>query len=70
MEMYKQCKLEQAGSYTTAWISVRGAKLNASVEVPELGGFWNVLEVYPTALDAKTLREHQKLNRNSLPSIS
>jgi hypothetical protein len=66
---YKQCKLSQNGSITTAWIPERGAKVNASVEVPDLGGFWNVLEVYSAEMDAATLREHQRLNRNSLTSI-
>lgn len=70
MDNYKQCKLTQGGNITTAWIPERGAKLNASVEIPDLGGFWSVLEVYPTVMDGKTLREHQRLNRNSLSSVA
>jgi hypothetical protein len=66
-----QCKLKQGTANQQAWIEERGAKQGASVEVPELGGFWEVIHVFgEVVLTKDKLREQQKLNRNSLPSIA
>lgn len=43
---YQQCQLQKGNEVVKAWIPERGAKLNAEVEIPELGGFWTVKEVY------------------------
>ena len=67
---YKQCKLLQDGNIQHAWIPVKGARVGASVEVPDLGGFWEVTDVYGCEIDGVVLKEKQRMNRNSLPSIA
>lgn len=66
---YKMCSLQQGDAHTTCWIPVRGAIKGASVEIPDLGGFWNVLSVGTHILTKEDLREKERMNRGSLPSI-
>lgn len=69
MTLYRQCELRQGSQVTMGWIEDRGARLQARVEMPDLGGFWRVAKVYNTYLTAAELREKQKRDRNCLPSV-
>ena len=66
---YFQCRLSQGTRRTIGWIEERGAKLGASVELPDLGGFWHVTKVSAFGIEAKALREKQSRDRNCLPSL-
>ena len=65
---YYQCRLRRGDSETTAWIPARGAYVGKSVELLPSREFWEVVEV-GNSLPEDMLREQQKLNRHSLPSI-
>lgn len=70
--LMKQCKLTNQDSEMVAWIDQKGAKVGALVELKgfeENRKFWKVNEVYNPAIDAETLAEKQRMNRNSLTSI-
>lgn len=67
--MYRQCRLSQGSAHVVGWIEERGAKVGASVELPEMGGFWNVDEVYSFAMSAEQLRSKQDRDRNCFASI-
>lgn len=67
----KQCRLRRNNEETTAWIDERGARKGTSVELLLRDGseFWTVAEVYDFAMEQSVLEGHNRLNRNSLPSI-
>lgn len=71
--MYYQCRLEQtrgcATTVTTGWVEERGAKKDATIELLPKRDLWEVAEVYGHAIPENLLKEHQRLNRGSLPSI-
>lgn len=74
MKQYFQCRLEfETSTGTTivqmAWIEQRGAKLGASVELLPTKQLWKVVEVFDHGLPEDMLKEHQRMNRKSLPSI-
>jgi hypothetical protein len=66
---YFQCRLRNGVSETTGWIESRAAKTGAQVEMLPSGVFWTVAEVYGRSLPESVLKEQQKLNRKSLPSV-
>lgn len=68
MTLMHQCLLEQDNCQTVGWIEDRGAKINARVEVPELKGFWKVVEIYGQ-MDKAILNEKQVRDRDCLPSL-
>lgn len=65
---YYQCELTRASTYGTlkqvAWIEERGAHVGKNVEVKDGSGRWDVVAVYPQAMDAKALSEFQQNSRN------
>lgn len=67
--MMYQCNLQQGDARTVGWIEKRGAKLHASVEVPELGGFWTVTGVGLPPMSKEQLQKKQERDRGSLPSL-
>lgn len=72
MKQYRQCRLRKDTTETTGWIEERGATVGASVQItkPEaLAGWWEVLSVGENSLPEDMLKEHQRLHRNSLPSV-
>ena len=69
MKQYFQCRLRRGTSETTGWIEARGAKTGVSVELLPSRELWEVVEVFEHGLPEELLKEHQKLNRRSLPSI-
>lgn len=66
---YQQCRLQRGTEITTGWIETRGAKKGARVEVLPSREWWDVVEVFPHTLTEDLLREQQRLNRRSLPSV-
>lgn len=69
VKKYRQCRLRRGDSQTTAWIETRGAKVGASVELLPSRELWEVIEVFAHTLPEGVLRENQRLNRGSLPSV-
>ena len=69
MKQYLQCRLQRGASETTGWIEARGAKVGATVELLPSGEMWEVAEVFKHGLPEDVLKETQKLNRKSLPSV-
>ena len=69
MKKYQQCRLHRDAAETTAWIEVRGAKVGARVELLPSRELWTVVEVFDHTLPEDMLKETQRLNRGSLPSV-
>ena len=69
MKQYFQCRLQRGDSETVGWIEARGTKVGATVELLPSREMWQVVEVYGHGLPEDVLKEHQRLNRHSLPSI-
>lgn len=76
MKQYYQCRLERpmtgsvhVMSQTVAWIEARGAKIGVRVELLPDKEVWTVAQVYGHSLSEDVLKENQRLNRHSLPSI-
>lgn len=64
----RQCELSRGTERVVLWIDERGAKPGATVEL--IGeGEWKVEKAYAFDLPADVLREKQRLDRGSLPSI-
>lgn len=68
-KQYFQCRLRRGTSETVGWIEARGAKTGATVELLPSRETWIVAEVFTHGLPEDMLREQQKLNRKSLPSV-
>lgn len=64
-----QCRLQQGKAHAVGWIEERGARQGALVEIPELGGQWQVMTVAPLAVPDVWLREKQRLDRKGMPDI-
>lgn len=67
--MYFQCRLRRGTSVTTGWIERRGAKAGVTVELLPAGELWEVVEAGKRGMPEYLLKEHQLLNRGSLPSV-
>ena len=59
--MKSQCLFRQNKYHTTAWIESEAAKLGLLVEIPELGGLWEIVEIYQFRLTDRQLRTHRTL---------
>jgi len=68
-KQYFQCRMQRGTSETTGWIEARGAKTGATVELLPSRETWRVVEVFDHGLPEDMLKEQQKLNRHSLPSV-
>jgi hypothetical protein len=69
-KQYYQCRMRMGTLETTGWIEARGAKVGAHVELLPAREQWEVVEVFTeNVLPEESLRETQRLNRRSLPSI-
>jgi hypothetical protein len=51
-----QCLLRRKEHHTTAWVESRATKLGLLVELPELGGLWEIVEIYPYRLSDEQLK--------------
>ena len=56
-----QCLLRRNQFHTTAWMDARTIKLGVVVEIAELGGLWEIVEIYPYRLTDKQLRTRNTL---------
>ena len=45
--MKTQCLLKRNEYHTTAWIDSEVTKLGLLVEIAELSGLWEIVEIYP-----------------------
>ena len=59
--MKTHCLLRQNRYHTTAWIDPKATKLGLLVEIPELGGRWEIVEIYPYLLTDKQLKTRRTL---------
>jgi hypothetical protein len=59
--MKSQCLFRQNKYHTTAWIESEAAKLGWFVEIPELGGLWEIVEIYQYQLTDRQLRTDKAL---------
>lgn len=69
MKQYFQCRLQRGNTKTTGWIEARGAKVGATIQLLPSDEMWEVAEVFKHGLPEDVLKETQKLNRRSLPSV-
>ena len=60
-QMKTQCLLKRNKYHTTAWMDAEATKLGLLVQIPELGGLWEIVEIYPYRLTDKQLRTHKTL---------
>jgi hypothetical protein len=60
-QMKTQCLLRQNKYHTTAWMNAKTTKLGLIVEIPGLGGRWEIVEIYPYRLTDKHLKTHRAL---------
>ena len=60
-QMKTQCLLRRNQFHTTAWMDVRTIKLGVVVEIAELGGLWEIVEIFPYRLTDKQLRTRKTL---------
>ena len=56
--MKTQCLLRGNKYHTTAWVEAETTKLGLRVEIDELGGVWEIVEIYPYRLTDKQLKTH------------
>ena len=63
-QMKSQCLLRRNEYHTTAWINSETTELGLLVEMPELGGVWEIVEIYPYRLTDKQLKDTQDLDGN------
>jgi hypothetical protein len=54
--MKSQCLLRRKEHHTTAWVESHATKLGLLVEMPELGGLWEIVEIYPYRLSDGQLK--------------
>jgi hypothetical protein len=59
--MKTHCLLRRSQCHTTAWVSAELTKLGWLVEIPELGGQWEIVEIYPYRLTKKQLQTRKTL---------
>jgi hypothetical protein len=60
-QMKTQCLFRQNQYHTTAWINAEATKLGLLVEIPGLGGRWEIVEIYPYRLTDKQLKKRKTL---------
>ena len=48
-------------NHTTAWVEAEATKLGLRVEIAELGGLWEIVEIYPYRLTDEQLKAHKTL---------
>src|SRR5262245_50005418 len=55
-QMKIQCLLRQNTYHTIAWMDPIDTELGAHVEIPGLGGIWEIIEMYPQQPIASSVR--------------
>jgi hypothetical protein len=59
--MKTQCLLRRNQYHTTAWMDPEATKLGLAVEIPQLGGLWEIVEIFPYRLTSRQLKTHHTL---------
>jgi hypothetical protein len=59
--MKTQCLLRRNQYHTTAWMDAEATKLGLIVEIPQLGGLWEIVEIFPYRLTNRQLKRHHTL---------
>jgi hypothetical protein len=59
--MKTQCLLRRNQYHTTAWMDAEATKLGLVVEIPQLGGLWEIVEIFPYRLTDRQLKRHHTL---------
>ena len=59
--MKTQCLLKRNRYHTTAWMDAQAIKLGLTVEIPQLGGLWEIVEIFPYRLTDRQLKSHHTL---------
>jgi hypothetical protein len=68
--MKSECLLKRKEYHTTAWVDSAVTKLGLLVEIPELGGLWEVVEIYPYRLSDKQLKTHRISTVTLVPQLN
>ena len=69
-QMKSECLLRRKEHHTTAWVDSDAAKLGLLVEISELGGLWEIVEIYPYRLSDKELKTHRISTVSLLPQFN
>ena len=69
MKNYRLCGLSQGQQRSQGWIEERGARLGASVEIEELGGFWEVTGVGETVRTKAEINEAEQRGRKPFSAL-
>ena len=69
-QMKSECLLRRNECHTTAWVDSDATKLGLFVEIPELDGFWEIVEIYPYRLSDKQLKTHRISSVTLLPQLN
>jgi hypothetical protein len=70
--MYMQVLLVQGTKHMNTWLPTKGLKIGSKVTLKGAGvdGWWSVSDIYMgTAWPESQVKDNQRLNRNSLPSV-
>jgi hypothetical protein len=59
--MKAQCLLRRNQFHTTGWMNARATKLGLIVEIAELGGLWEIVEIYTYRLTDSQLTARKTL---------
>ena len=59
--MKTQCLLRRNQYHTTAWMDAEATKLGLRVEIPQLGGLWEIVEIFPYRLTDRQLKRRHTL---------
>ena len=57
----RTCLLRRNQYHTTAWMDAEATKLGLVVEIPQLGGLWEIVEIFPYRLTNRQLKRHHTL---------
>ena len=68
--MKSVCLLRRNEYHTTAWVDSDATKLGLLVEISELGGLWEIVEIYPYRLSDKQLQTHSISTVTLLPQLN
>src|SRR6516162_834407 len=69
-QMKSVCLLRRKEYHTTAWVDSDATKLGLLVEISELGGLWEIVEIYPYRLSDKQLQTHSISTVTLLPQLN
>jgi hypothetical protein len=69
-QLKSQCLLRRKEHHTTAWVESHATKLGLLVEMPELGGLWEIVEIYPYRLSDEQLKTRMISTAILLPQFN